>query len=97
MIPALTALRGWSTIPGDIQRLQVALANIDQILLQGIVPEGVLDRVNAGLAILAHGCYLVSAIVFEQARVDTVKADHDVVEITQHVGFSGWQHRLVVI
>jgi uncharacterized protein YciW len=26
-----------------------------------------------------------------------VKADHDVVEITQHVGFSGWQHRLVVI
>ena len=33
MVPALPALRGRPAVPGYIQRLQVTLANIDQILL----------------------------------------------------------------
>ena len=33
MVPALPALRGRPAVPGDIQRLQVTLTNIDQILL----------------------------------------------------------------
>ena len=97
MVPALPALHCRPAVPGYIQRLQVTLASIDQILLQRVVPEGIFDGVDSGLTILTHGCYLVSTIVFEQARVDAVKADADIVEITQHGGFVGGLHRLAMI
>ena len=97
MVPALPALRGRPAVPGHIERLQVTLANIDQILLQRVVPEGIFDGVDTGLTILTHGCYPVSSIAFEQARVDPVKADGDIAEITQHVVFAGGLHRLAVI
>ena len=95
MVPALPPLRGWKTVPGDIQRLQMTLASIDQVLLQRIMPKGISDGVNAGLTVLTHGCYPVASIAFEKARVDPVKADHDIVEITQQglvLPPSCWSH-----
>ena len=61
------------------------------------MPEGIFDGVYTGLTILTHGYYLVSSIAFEQACVDPMKANGDIVEITQHGGFTGGLHRLAMI
>jgi len=97
VIPTLPALLYSPAVPGQIQGLQVAPANINQILLQGIVPECVLDREQAGFTVRTGGRYLEFTALAEQARVDTVKVNSYIVKITQHGIFIGELHRLVVI
>lgn len=48
--PALSALLGGPSVPGDEKRLDVTAAKLDEILLQRKQAEGVADRKIARLA-----------------------------------------------
>lgn len=81
MIPALSALVGVATIPGQIQCLQVTVTDIDQVLLQGVVPEGVLDREDIWLAVDAGGRNLEGFIVTVESRFDVMKLYPDIAKV----------------
>ena len=97
VIPALSALLGGTTVPGDVQRLQMPFADIDQILLQRVVPEGVVDFKNAGSSILAdrrHHEILTLAI---KPGFDSMEFDRGIIEVTEYGILVRGQHGPIVI
>ena len=95
--PALPAFCRTSAVPGYIQSLQSTLTNIDQVLLQRIVPERVFYLKFLGIAVLACSRNLEVVSLPEQARFYTVELDRHVIEVAQYVILIGRLHCLAVV
>src|SRR5262249_43796618 len=81
--PALPALLLRSRVPGDRERLQPAVGERDQILLQRVDPEGVFDLEGRGLAVGTVGLDHKFAVPPEEARADAVVVEARLVEIAE--------------
>ncbi len=75
----------------------MALANIDQVLLQRIVPERVFHLKFLEVAVLTCSRYLEVVTLLEQACFNTVKLNLHIIEIAEYVILIGGLHCLVVI
>ena len=75
----------------------MTLSNIDQVLLQRIVPERVFHLKFLELAVLTCSRYPEVASLPEQARFYTVELDRHIIEIAEYVILVCRQHCLVVI
>ena len=89
--PALTTVRLRATIPSHAQRLNPAIGQLHQILLQRVSAERVqqFERLNA--AIRSRSPHFVDIIFYIELSADTLMLKPTVVE----VAFDGlWRHRL---
>ena len=84
-------------VPGDIERLQSPAANIDEILLQRFVGEGVFDLELGFLAVRPFGPDEELAPPLEERCQDAVMLEPDVVEIRPHSAVIGQGHRLGMV
>ena len=75
----------------------MTLTNIDQVLLQRIVPERVFYLKFLGIAVLACSRNLEVVSLPEQARFYTVELDRHVIEVAQYVILIGRLHCLAVV
>ena len=71
-------------VPGNLQRLQPALAGLDQVLLQRFDAEGVLDLEVRHAAIGPVGVHHVPVAALEEARGDALVPELGVVEVAAH-------------
>lgn len=97
VIPAPSALFFTAAIPGEVQRLQMTLADIDQVLLQRIVSEGVVDLKDARLSVPTCRRHHEISALAEKARFDAMEYNRGVIEITQHGFFVRALHGTMVI
>ena len=97
VIPALSALFLRPRIPADLQRLIPAAREGNEVLLQGVVTEGVFDLHVARRAGLVEGIHPVSAVLPEKAEDLPEVIEGRVVEITEDEFLRRRIHRLVVI
>lgn len=75
----------------------MALANIDQVLLQGIKPKRILDGELARLTVLTRSRKLKLVTLPEQTGFDSVKAKPYIVKITQDGFLISRLHRPAMI
>ena len=87
--PALAALVLRPAVPGDRQRLQAAIRELDQVLLQRIDAEGVFDLERGELAVGAVGLDEELAVLAEKAGAHAVVVEARIVEVAQH-RFARW-------
>ena len=97
VIPALSAFFGRPRIPADLERLVASAFEGDQILLQGIVTEGVVHLHVAILAILVLSVDPVFLSLAEEAEFLPEVIELRVIEITEDELLRRRIHRLVVI
>ena len=74
----------FARVPGNLQRLQPALAGVDQVLLQRFVAEGVGDLEVGHAAIGAVGVHHVLVAAPEEARGHALVPELRVVEVAAH-------------
>ena len=84
-------------VPGDIESLQPAAADVDEILLQRFVGEGVFDLELALLAVRPLGPDEEPAVALEERRQDAVVLEAGVVEIRAHRAVVRDSHRLGMV
>src|SRR6516225_10229634 len=72
MKPALAALILGPAVPGDRKRLDAAIRELDQVLLEGIDAKGVLHLEGRKLAVGAAGLDEEFVVLLEKARVNAV-------------------------
>ena len=75
----------------------MALANIDQVLLQRIVPERIFHLKFLEVAVLICSRYPEAVSLLEQARFYTVELYCHVIEVAQYTSGIGWLHCFLVI
>ena len=75
----------------------MTLANIDQVLLQRIVPERIFYLKFLEVAVLTCCRYLEVVSLPEQARFHTVELNRHVIEVAQHTSGIGWLHCFLVV
>ena len=74
----------FARVPGNLQRLQPALAGVDQVLLQRFVAEGVGDLEVGHAAVGAVGVHHVLVAAPEEARGHALVPELRVVEVAAH-------------
>src|SRR5262249_53092589 len=84
MKPALTAALLRPTVPGERQRLQPTVGELDQVLLQGIHTEDVLHLKGGELAVGAVGFDQKFPVLAEETGTHAVMVEARVVEIAEH-------------
>ncbi len=97
MEPALAALLLRPAVPGDRQRLQAAVGELDQILLQRVDAEGVLHLERGELAVRPVGLDQELAVLAEEARPHAVMLEARVGEIAEHRPVGCMLHRELVL
>ncbi len=75
----------------------MTLANIDQVLLQRIVPERVFNLEISAIAVLTRSRNLEVVTLPEQARFYIVELNRHVIEVAQHTSGISWLHCFPVI
>jgi hypothetical protein len=97
MEPALAALLLRAAVPGDRERLQPAVREFDEILLQRIDAEGVLHLERGELAVRSVGLGEKFSVLAEEARAHAEMLEAGVVEIAEHRLIGGVLHRVPVL
>ena len=97
MEPALAAFVLGPAVPGDRQRLQPAVGEFDEILLQRVDTERVLDLEGGELAVRPVGLDEKLSVLAEEARTHAVIVEARVVEIAEHRLVGRVLHREVVL
>src|SRR6516165_7672649 len=95
--PALAALRFRAAIPGDRERLQAAVREFDQVLLQRIDAEGVFHLERGELAVGSVGLDEEFPLLAEEAGVHAVIVETRLVEIAEYRRVGRMVHRLLVL
>ena len=95
--PALAALVLRPAVPGERQRLQAAVGELDQILLQRIDPERVFDFERGELAVGAVGLDQEFSVLAEEAGMHAVIIEARIVEIAEHRLVGGMLHGKLVL
>jgi hypothetical protein len=95
--PALPALFRRPRIPADRQRLQPAIRELDQVLLQRRDAEGVFDRVVGRLAIRAIGIDEPATVTAEEGGDLAGRLELRVIEIAKHCLLAGHLHGEIVM
>src|SRR5690349_18297035 len=93
MKPMLAALRPWTRVPGDRQRLDASVRQLDEILLQWVDAKGVADRERGELSVAAVGAHVVFAVAREKIGLNARVVERRVCEVAQHGLRSGLGHR----
>ncbi len=97
MEPALAALVLRPRVPGERQRLQPAVREFDEILLQGIDAESVFHLEGGELAVGPVGLDQELAVLAEEARMHSVIVEAGIVEISEHRLVGRMVHRVLVL
>ena len=97
MEPALAAFALGARVPGKRQRLDAPVGKLDEILLQGIKPEGVFHLEGAKLAVGAVGLDHELVAVAEEARVHAEIIEARIVEVAEHALLGGMRHGVRVL
>ncbi|MCY1535131.1 hypothetical protein D9M68_705230 [compost metagenome] len=84
-------------VPGDVESLQPATAEIDQILLERLIGERVFDLEVRRLAIRSFGADEEATVSAEEVRRNAITLEPGVVEIGAHGFIIGKGHRLGVV
>ncbi|MNO62954.1 hypothetical protein D3C76_536390 [compost metagenome] len=84
--PALPALRLRPAVPGDGQRLQAPAGQVDEVLLQRVVAEGVANLEVRRLAVLTLEGDEKPLPLAEKPRGNAGLVEAGIVEIAQHIG-----------
>ena len=95
--PALAARRPRAAVPGDRQRLQPAVGELHQVLLQGIDAEGVFDLEGGEPSVRAIGLDQEFSILAEEAGSDAVIVEMRVAEVAEHGRIGGVVHGVPVL
>src|SRR3954447_5770147 len=95
--PALAAVVLRSAVPGDRQRLQAAVRERDQVLLQRLDAEGVFHLERGELSIGSVGLDEEPAVLAEKAGWHAVVLKARIVEVAQHRFLGGMLHRALVL
>ena len=95
--PALAAFVLRPAVPGDRKRLNTAVGEFDQVLLQRIDAEGVFHLEDGELAVWAVGLDQKFAVLAEEAGVHAIMVEAGVVEIAEHGLVGGVLHRGLVL
>ena len=97
MKPALAAFVLRPAVPGDRQRLQPAVRELDEILLQRIDAECVLHLERGELAVGTVGLDQELPVLAEEARTHAVIIEARIGEIAEHRFLGGVLHRVLVL
>ena len=97
MKPALAVLALRAGVPGDRERLQAALRQLDEILLKRLDAEGVLHLEVGELAVRPVGADEVLAVALEEARRHAGVVEARVVEVAEHGSVVRGGHRGAVL
>jgi hypothetical protein len=95
--PALSALRGGSGIPGDPQRLEAAVREGHQVLLQGPHPEGPRHIELGAATVRALGLHQEPLPVPRESRGQARGGKRYLVEVSEHGGSVRGLHGEVVV
>src|SRR5215831_15968164 len=95
MEPALAALLPRAGVPGDQERLQPAIREFDEILLQRI--ESVFHLEGGELAVGAVGLDEIFPVLAKEARLHPVMTETCIVEIAEYRCVGRMIHRLLVL
>src|SRR5262249_39852440 len=85
-----------AAVPGDRERLQAAVREFDQVLLQRIEAEGVFYLERGELAVGSVGLDEEFPLLAEEAGVHAVIVETRLVEIAEHRRIGRRAHRLLV-
>src|SRR5262249_2296996 len=97
MKPALAAVRARPRVPRDAQRLEPAIREFDEVLLQRRDSERVLDLVVAKAAVGTVGAHHESAVAAREDRGDTRVGEPSVIEIRGDAPLGGRLHGELVV
>ena len=95
--PTLSALRAGSRVPGDAERLDAAVRELDQVLLQGRRAERVTDLEIGELPVRAVGVDEVLPAAPEERRGHTRVSELRVGEVSEHARLARLLHGEVVM
>ena len=87
----------WPAVPGDRQRLQPAVGEFDEVLLQRIDAEGVFHLERGELAVRTVGLDQELSVLAEEARMHAVIVEAGIVEIAEHRFVGRVVHRVLVL
>lgn len=91
--PAAAALAGGPAVPGERQRLQAAVGECHQVLLQREDAEGVADLEVGDLAVGAGGAHHEAAALAQETGGRAALFEARIVEVAEHGGVGGVLHR----
>ncbi len=92
VVPALAALRPGARVPDDRERLQAFPRQFDQVLLQGMDPEGEFDLEIGEMAVGAVRIDEEPVVASEESRCDPAVGEADAAEIAEYRLFLGFLH-----
>ena len=95
--PALAAFVLRPAVPGKRQRLNTAVGEFDEVLLQRIDAKGVFHLEHGKLAVGAVGLDQEFSVLAEEARMHAVIIEAGIVEIAEHGLVGGVLHRGLVL